>query len=330
MIVDFRMTREFRRILMAVLLAVVGLAPFVPAEAAWPERTITIIVQFAPGGSNDLLGRILAAELAPALGQNVVVENRPGAAGNIGALAAARATPDGYTLAVLSGPILIQPNLAKVAYDPLKDFAPVAYLGASPNVILTRPNSGIVSVAELIAKAKTEPGRINYATPGAGSVSHLSVEFLKLRAGIDIVHVPFSGAAPAAQAAIAGTTELASVNISGMLGHVRSGALRALVQTGGARWSEMADVPTLVEAGIKDAVLETTQFLLAPAGTPQPIIDRLADETLKALRKPQVRERMMNASFAVSGEGPQQLRMRMEHEFATWKELIDKAGLRTN
>jgi tripartite-type tricarboxylate transporter receptor subunit TctC len=309
MIAGFRMTRAFRRILMAVLLAVVGLAPFVPAEAAWPERTITIIVQFAPGGSNDLLGRILAAELAPALGQNVVVENRPGAAGNIGALAAARGGADGYTL---------------------KDFAPVAYLGASPNVILTRPNSGIASIAELIAKAKAEPGKINYATPGTGSVSHLSVEFLKLRAGIDIVHVPFSGAAPAAQAAIAGTTEIASVNISGMLGHVRSGALRALVQTGGARWSEMAEVPTLVEAGIRDAVLETTQFLLAPAGTPQPIIDRLADETLKALRKPQVRERMMNASFAVSGEGPQQLRERMEHEFATWKELIDKAGLRTN
>jgi tripartite-type tricarboxylate transporter receptor subunit TctC len=333
MIVGFRMMREFRRILTSVLLpllAVVGLSPFVPAKAAWPERTITIIVQFAPGGSNDLLGRILAAELAPVLGQNVIVENRPGAGGNIGALAGARAAPDGYTLAVLSGPILIQPNLGKVAYDPLKDFAPVAYLGASPNVILTRPNSGIATVAELLARAKAEPGKINYATPGTGSVSHLSVEFLKLRAGIDIVHVPFSGAAPAAQAAIAGTTEIASVNIPGMLGHVQSGALRALVQTGGTRWPEMADVPTLVEAGIKDAVLETTQFLLAPAGTPQPIVDRLADETLKALRKPQVRERMMNASFAVSGEGPQQLRVRMENEFAAWKEVIDKAGLRTN
>ena len=166
--------------MMAVRLAVVGLAPCVQAEAAWPERTITVIVQFAPGGSNDLLGRILAAELAPVLGQNVVVENRPGAADNIGALAAARGASDGYTLAVLSGPILIQPNLAKVAYDPLKDFAPVAYLGASPNVILTRPNSGIANVAELIAKAKAEPGKINYSTPGTGSVSHLSVEFLKL------------------------------------------------------------------------------------------------------------------------------------------------------
>src|SRR5215216_309440 len=235
-----------------------------PAAAAWPERSITIIVQFAPGGSNDLLGRILASELAPVLGQSVVVENRPGAAGNIGAGAAARAAPDGYTLAVLSGPILINPNLTKVTYDPMKDFAPVAYLGASPNVILTRPASGISSVQDLIAKAKAAPGTINFATPGTGSVSHLSVEFLKLRAGIDIVHVPYAGAAPAAQAAMAGTTELASVNISGMLGQVSSGALRALVQTGKERWPEMPDVPTLVEVGIHDAVLETTQFLLAP------------------------------------------------------------------
>lgn len=301
-----------------------------PAVAAWPERAITIIVQFAPGGSNDLLGRILASELAPVLGQSVVVENRPGAAGNIGAGAAARAAPDGYTLAVLSGPILINPNLTKVTYDPMKDFAPVAYLGASPNVILTRPASGIASVQDLIAKAKAAPGTINFATPGIGSVSHLSVEFLKLRAGINIVHVPYAGAAPAAQAALAGTTELASVNISGMLGQVSSGALRALVQTGKERWSEMPDVPTLVEAGIHDAVLETTQFLLAPAGTPAPIIDRLATETLKILQKPDVRERMLKASFAVSGEGPEQLRLRMERELALWKDLIDKAGLKAN
>src|SRR4249920_444715 len=161
MIVDFRMTREFRRVLMAVLLAVAGLAPFAPAEAAWPDRTITIIVQFAPGGSNDLLGRILAAELAPALGQNFIVENHSGAAGNIGAAALARAVPDGYTLGVLSGPIFINPNLTKVAYDPIKDFSPIAYLGASPNVILTSPNSAFANIQQMISEAKANPGKIN-------------------------------------------------------------------------------------------------------------------------------------------------------------------------
>jgi tripartite-type tricarboxylate transporter receptor subunit TctC len=305
--------------------------PSAAARAEWPDRTVTIIAQFAPGGSNDLLARILAAELAPVLGQSVVVENRPGAAGNIGAAALARATPDGYTLGVLSGPILINPNLTKTAtYDPLADFAPVAYLGASPNVILTAPNSGIENVAQLIAKAKAAPGTINFATPGAGSVSHLSVEFLKLRAAINIVHVPYAGAAPAAQAAMAGTTHLASVNISGMLGHVQGGALRALVQTGKERWPEMPNVPTLVEAGIPDAVLETTQFLLSPTGTPQAVIERLAKETLAILKKPEVRERMLKASFAVSGEGPDQLKARMAKELAMWKSLIDQAGLRAN
>jgi tripartite-type tricarboxylate transporter receptor subunit TctC len=182
----------------------------------------------------------------------------------------------------------------------------------------------------LIAEAKAKPGTINFATPGSGSVSHLSVEFLKLRAGINLVHVPYTGAAPAAQAAMAGTTHLASVNISGMLGHVQSRSLRALVQTGKERWPEMLQVPTLVKAGIPDAVLETTQFLLAPTGTPQLIIDRLAKETLAILNKPEVRERMLKASFAVHSEGPELLKTRMEKELAMWKSLIDQAGLRTN
>ena len=225
--------RGFRRLAAAsAAWLFIGVVTSCSALAAWPDRTITIIVQFAPGGSNDLLGRILAAELAPALGQNFIVENHPGAAGNIGAAALARAVPDGYTLGVLSGPIFINPNLTKVAYDPIKDFAPIAYLGASPNVILTSPNSAFANIQQMISEAKANPGKINFATPGAGSVSHLSVEFLKLRAGINLVHVPYSGAAPAAQAAIARTTRFASVNISGMLGHVQSGALRALVQTG--------------------------------------------------------------------------------------------------
>ena len=170
----------------------IGVLMCCPTLAAWPDRTITIIVQFAPGGSNDLLGRILGSELTTVLGQNVIVENHPGAAGNIGAAALARAMPDGYTLGVLSGPIFINPNLTKVTYDPIKDFAPIAYLGASPNVILTNPNSGFANIQQLISEAKANPGKINFATPGTGSVSHLSVEFLKLRAGIKLVHVPYS------------------------------------------------------------------------------------------------------------------------------------------
>jgi tripartite-type tricarboxylate transporter receptor subunit TctC len=303
-------------------------ATIAPAIGAWPERTITIVVHFAPGGSNDLLGRLIAAELAPILGQNMVVENRPGANGNIGLAAAARAAPDGYTLVVASGVVLINPAVSKVSYDPLKDFAPIVYLGDSPNVILTRPDSGIASVQELIAKAKANPGTITFASPGVGSISQLAVELLKLRTNIELVHVPYSGAAPAAQAVIAGTTDIACVNIAGLIGHVQSGTLKAIVQTGRDRWPDLPDVPTMAEAGIPDAIVDTSQMLLAPAGTPQPIVERLAKEVSAIMQKPEVREKMLKASFAVRIEGPEQLRARMTREVPMWKELVENAGIK--
>ena len=301
-----------------------------PARAAWPERPITIIVHFAPGGANDLLGRLIAAELAPVLGQGVVVENRPGANGNIGLTAAARAAPDGYTLVVASGVVLINPSINKVAYDPIKDFAPVAFLGASPNVLLTRTGSPVTSVAELVQKAKAEPGKITYSTPGVGSISQLAVELLKLRAGVAMVHVPYQGAAPAAQAALAGNVDFASVAVAGMMGMVQGGQLKPIVQTGAGPWAELPGVPTMAEAGIADAVVDTTQMLLAPAGTPQPVIDRLAKEVLAIMRKPEVRGKMLKASFEVKPEGPQALAARIAREVPMWKDIVDKAGLKTN
>jgi tripartite-type tricarboxylate transporter receptor subunit TctC len=301
-----------------------------PAQAAWPERPITILVHFPPGGANDLLGRLIAAELAPVLGQSVVVENRPGANGNIGLTAAARATPDGYTLVVASGVVLINPSINKVAYDPIKDFAPIAFLGASPNVLLTRTGSAITSVADLVRKAKAEPGKITYSTPGVGSISQLAVELLKLRAGLDMVHVPYQGAAPAAQAAMAGNVDFASVAVAGMMGMVHGGQLRPIVQTGAGPWPELPGVPTMADAGIPDAVVDTTQMLLAPAGTPQPVIDRLAKEALAIMRKPEVREKMMKASFEVKPEGPDALAARIAREVPMWKDIVDKAGIKAN
>ena len=301
-----------------------------PARAAWPERPITIIVHFPPGGANDLLGRMIAAELAPALGQSVVVENRPGANGNIGLTAAARAAPDGYTLVVASGVVLINPGINKVAYDPLKDFAPVAFLGSSPNMLLSKPGSGIDTVAELIAKAKADPGKLTYSTPGVGSISQLAVELLKLRVGLNMVHVPYQGAAPAAQAALAGNVDFASVAVAGMMGMVHGGQLKPIVQTGAGPWPELPGVPTMADAGISDAVVETTQMLLAPAGTPQPVIDRLAKEVMAIMRKDEVREKMLKASFELKPEGPEALAARIAREVPMWKDIVDKAGIKTN
>ena len=324
-------TRASRSFLMHALLAAMatlGVLACGTARAAWPDHAITIIVHFAPGGANDLLGRLIANELSPMLGQGVVVENRPGANGNIGLTAAARATPDGYTLVVASGVVLVNPSISKTAYDPLKDFAPVAFLGSSPNMLLTRPGSGINSVADLIAKARAEPGKVTFSSPGVGSVSQLAVELIKLRAHVDMTHVPFQGAAPAAQAAAAGTVDIASVAVAGMMGPVEGGTLKAIAQTGAGPWSELPGVPTLAEAGIPDAVVDTTQMLLAPAGTPQPIIDRLAKEVLAIMRKPEIKEKMMKASFEVRPEGPKELAARIAREVPMWKDVVDKAGIK--
>jgi tripartite-type tricarboxylate transporter receptor subunit TctC len=310
-------------LILALLLASLG----GEARAAWPERTITIIVPFPAGGPNDLLGRLLAAELAPKLGQNVIVENRIGAVGNIGISAAARAAPDGYTLLVVTNIVLINPSVSRVAYDPLRDFAPIAYLGAAPNVIITRPASGITSIADLISRAKADPGKLNFATPGLGSVSQLAVELLKLRTNIDMTHIPFSGAGPALQAALAGTTDIASVSTANLIEFIRSGQLKGLAQTGSERWVDLPDVPTMGEAGIPNAVVETAQMFLAPAGTPAPIIRRLAEETQLILQKPDVRAKMLNAGFMVKYEGSEDLHSRMVREIPMWKEIVERAGL---
>jgi tripartite-type tricarboxylate transporter receptor subunit TctC len=313
------------RVFLILALALAGLGD--EARAAWPERTITIIVPFPAGGPNDLLGRLLAAELAPKLGQNVIVENHIGAVGNIGIAAGARAEPDGYTLLVVTNVVLINPSVSKVAYDPLKDFAPIAYLGAAPNVIITRPATGIASIADLISRAKADPGKLNYATPGLGSVSQLAVELLKSRAGIDMMHIPFNGAAPALQAALAGTTDIASVSIAGLIGFIRSGELKGLVQTGSERWFDLPDVPTLGEAGIPNAVVETSQMLLAPTGTPASIVRRLAEETQVILQKPDIKAKMLNAGFMVKYESSEDLHSRMVREIPMWKEIVERAGL---
>ncbi len=312
--------------LAAIAILSVGNAP---VRAEWPDRTITIIAHFAPGGSNDLLARLIASELGPALKQNVIVENRPGANGNIGLTYAAHAAADGYTLVVASGVVEINPSIRKSGYE-MKDFAPVAYLGASPNVILTRPASGIATVKDLIAKAKAEPGKITYSSPGVGSVSQLAVELLELRTKTKLIHIPFQGAAPAAQAAMAGTTDIGSVNIAGLIGFIQSGKLKALVQTGETRWPDLPDVPTMQEAGIPNAVVETSQMLLAPAGTPRLIIERLAKVVKAIMAKPDVRARMLKASFAVQYEGPEQLRARIAREVPMWKDLVERAGIKIN
>jgi tripartite-type tricarboxylate transporter receptor subunit TctC len=302
----------------------------VPLFAAWPDRTITIIVHFAPGGVTDILARMIAADLAPMLGTSVIVVNRPGANGDIGLTAAARAAPDGNTLVLASSVLFINPSMAKVAYDPAKDFAPVAYLGAAPTVLVAGTNSEITSIQDLVQKAKANPGKITYSSPGLGSTSQLAVELLKVRTGIDVIHVPYSGAAPALQAAIAGTTDLASVGISGLVSQITSGRARALGQSGRQRWPELPNIPTFEEAGIDNVDIETGLMLLAPANTPDEVVDRLSAAVRQILEKAAVKDLMFKMTFAVKYETPAELRARFAREIPMWEDIVAHAGIKKN
>jgi len=297
--------------------------------AAYPDRTIKIIVPFAAAGPTDIMARILAQSLGSALGGNLIVENKPGAGGNIGIGYAAHAAADGYTLLVVSSAYIVNPGLyAKIPYDPYKDFAPITELGSTPNSILVTPKLGINSIAELIARARAKPGELNYASPGAGTTPHLSGEFLKIVGGIDMTHVPFNGAAPAVQALLAGTTQVAVSALPPVLPFAQSGEIKVLAITGTNRWADLPDVPTMVELGYKDFIAETVQFFFAPGGTAPEIVEKLAAKSMEVIKTPAVVEQLRTNGYEVTAGGAEKLRKRIEVEIPKWREIIAKAGIK--
>ena len=310
----------------ALVAALLTLAP----AHAYPERTVTLVVPFAPGGPTDIIARILANALARSLGQQVIVDNRGGASGNIGMTSVARAAPDGYTLLLASTAIAVNTALFKnLPYDPFKDFVPISELAESPNVIIVRPDSGITSIADLVARAKATPGTFNYASPGVGTKSHLTGEQLKLRAGIDMVHVPYRGAGPAAQAVLAGTTQVGSVALPAAEALIQSGELRALAVTGAQRWFSLPTVPTMIEAGFPGFVSDTFSALFAPAGTPPDIVALLAKESRAAFTAAEARELARRAGFEVVAGTPEELGARLAAEVTAVRELVARAGIKT-
>jgi tripartite-type tricarboxylate transporter receptor subunit TctC len=312
----------------AVAAALLCLHPFA-ARAAYPDRNILMIVPFAPGGPTDIIARILSAAFQKSLGQSVIVDNRGGAAGNIGMSAAARATPDGYTLLLTSTAIAVNPALfSKLGYDPFKDFAPISELVNAPNVIVVRPDSGITSIGDLVARAKASPNTYNYASPGVGTKSHLSAEELKLRSGIQMTHVPYRGAGPAALAVLEGTTQVGSVALAAAESMVKSGQLRALAVTGAKRWFSLPEVPTMIESGYPGFVSDTFNALFAPAGTPAPIVAALVKESQASLRTPEALTQAHNAGFEVVAGTPEQLSARLAAEIPAVKELVARIGIK--
>jgi tripartite-type tricarboxylate transporter receptor subunit TctC len=319
-----------RRAIGALVIIAAGMTAPLPAsaQAAFPDRPIRLIVPFAPGGASDLIARVLSGPLTRELGQPVIVENHAGANGNVGIAYVAKSDPDGYRLLVASSVIFVNKLLKRSdSYDPTTDFTPVADLGGSPDALVTRTESNIADFTDLIKRAKANPGHITFSSPGIGSISQLGVELLDLRAGIELVHVPYTGAGPAAEAALAGTTDLAGVNISAAMPLIKDGKLRALVQTGAQRWFELPNTLTMEQAGIHNAESETLQILLAPSKAPSAITERLGNAVVKVLADPRLREQLLKTGFAVSGKGPAELKTLITSEVSKWQDVITEANL---
>jgi tripartite-type tricarboxylate transporter receptor subunit TctC len=298
------------------------------AQSRYPERPITAVVPFPAGGPTDIVARILSRSLSQSLGQNLVIDNRAGGGGNIGMGQVARATPDGYTLLLTSTAIAVNPALFKtLPYDPFRDFTPISELVNAPNVIFVRSDSGIASLADLVAKAKAEPDKFNYASPGVGTKSHLTGELLKLRAGINMVHIPFRGGGPATQAVVAGTTQVGSVALAPVEPLVKSGQLRALAVTSEKRWFSLPDVPTMIEAGYPGFISDTFNALFAPAGTPPEIVGLLVKESRAAFQQADARELARKSGYEVVAGPPEKLTERLKTEIPMIRELVAKAGI---
>ena len=296
---------------------------------AYPTRPVRIIVPFAPAGPTDVFARLLVPKLSENLGQQFYVENQAGAGGNIGMGNAARAAPDGHTIVFVSTSFIVNPSLfAKIPYDPLKDFAPVTLAAISPNVLTVHPSIPAKDVKELIAYIKANPGKLSFASAGLGTTPHLSGELFRLSQGLDIVHAPFNGSAPAIQSTIGGHTPIAFTVLTPAVPQVKEATLRALAVTTARRSPALPDVPTLGEAGLPDQEADTMQGILVPAGTPKAIIDRLQREIVKVMALPDIRERMAALGFEPVASTPDEFAARIATEIPKWAKVIRDAHIK--
>jgi tripartite-type tricarboxylate transporter receptor subunit TctC len=312
-----------RRLATALASLALGLAAAAPAFA-WPEKPITLVVPFPPGGSTDTLARAIGPKMQQSLGTNVLVDNKPGATGTIGAGQVVRAPADGYTLFVTSlGPLVIAPHLLrKVPYDALADFDLLTVAVQAPNVLVVPATSPAKTVAELVARQKAQPDKVSFASSGNGSSDHLTAELYWQQSGTTGVHVPYKGGAPAISDLLGGQVDASFQNINAVIQHIRSGKLRALAITSAQRSPLLPDVPTLAQAGVQGADVSSWQAVAAPKGLPAAVKTRLHAAILAALNDPQTREQFTSVGFEVVGNTPEQFAVFQKREFDRWKQLI--------
>lgn len=296
----------------------------------YPTRPIRMIVPYAPGGNVDISARIIAAPLGEILGQTVVVDNRPGAGGNLGASLVAKATPDGYTLLVgSSGPLSVNPVIFKsLPYDSLKDFAPISTVQAVPLVLLASPRAGINSVTELVAAAKSRPGKLTMASAGAGTTNHFAIELFASMADIKVLHVPYKGSGPALSELLGGQVETMVDQLAASIGYVKDGRLKVLAVTTAQRASALPNTPTLDELGYKGYQAATLLGLLAPAGTPRPVIAKLNAAVRKTMDNSAVSERFRGLGANPGASSPEEFSKRIRDELHQWQALVKKLDLK--
>ena len=317
-----------RMFVCALLAAACGLGGSASAQS-FPSKPIRMVVGFAPGGPADVMARLIGQRISGTLGQSVVIDNRPGAGGTIGARAVAESDPDGYTLLLgNTSTLVISPLIYKnVGYDPVKGFAPIAMLGTTSNLLIVNPGLGVTSVQELIALARARPGKLNYSSAGIGTPPHLIGEMFKQRLGLDVVHVPYKGGGLSTQAVVAGETQFSFENPAASLPLVQAGNVRGLASTSETRGAQTPDLPTMIEAGVPDFTSVSFTAVVAPAGTPPAIVARLNAAINESLKSPEIGATLTKLNVDAKTSSPEEFATFLARERDKWTTVIKTAGV---
>jgi len=317
------LAKNFRNLSLLALGSLVGSLAFAQPSGNYPSKPVTLVVTYPPGGGADAMARLLAPKMSEALGQNVVVDNKPGAGGQIGAAAVAKAAPDGYTLMLDASSFAVNPSLyPKLPYDPMKAFKPVGMVALFPNVVLVNANFSAQNVTDLISIAKKTKDSVSYASSGNGSAQHLAGALFESATGVDMVHVPYKGGGPALNDVIGGQVPLFFGNLASTLQHVQGGKLRALAVTSAKRSPILPGVPTLSEAGVKGAEIYEWNAVFVPAGTPQAVVSKIASAFQHALDAPEVKQRIAQLGGEIQRSTPDQAQAFIEQQVSLWGRVI--------
>jgi tripartite-type tricarboxylate transporter receptor subunit TctC len=317
-----------KRFLATLLVAACGASGALAADDAYPTRAITLVVPFAPGGGNDFIARFIAQRLGNALGQSVIVDNRPGAGGMLGVRQGLAAKPDGYTLTLISNSYTVNPSLYKLPFDAVRDMTPIVQIAQGPFVVVANPAFPAHTIADVIALARAKPGEINYASSGQGSIPQLATELLAGMAGIKLTHVPYRGGGPALTDTIAGRTSLFLSPTSTALPHVKSGSLRAIAVTTSTRSPVFPDVPTVAESGVPGYDVVLWHGIIAPKGVPEPIVARLNREVNAILHSDEAVALLERDGVAPVGGPPERLGALVAREVEVWRNVVEQAGIK--